>query len=51
MGKPALERHLAILHSFALASDYNWARFMYLLDKSNPKQYQQLALFDEFDIE
>lgn len=51
VGKPALERHLAVLHSFALASDYNWARFMYLLDKSNPKQYQQLALFDEFDIE
>lgn len=51
IGKPALERHLAILHSFAVASDYNWARFMYLLDKSNPKQYQQLALFDEFDIE
>lgn len=50
-GKPALERHLAILHSFAVASDYNWARFMFLLDKANPKQYQQLALFDAFDMD
>lgn len=51
IGRPALERHLAIIHSFAVASDYYWPRFMYLLDKAFPKQYQQLALFDEFEIE
>lgn len=50
VGRPTLQNHLAILHSFAMASDYDWARFMYLLDKSHPKKYQQLALFDEFDI-
>lgn len=50
IGRPALERHLAIIHSFAVASDYNWPRFMYLLDKAFPKQYQQLALFDEFEL-
>lgn len=51
VGRPALKQHLAILHSFALASDYNWGRFMSLLDKSHPKKYQQLALFDDFDFE
>ena len=50
IGRPALERHLAIIHSFVVASDYNWPRFMYLLDKAFPKQYQQLALFDEFEM-
>ena len=50
-GKPLLRQHLAILHSFALASDYNWGRFMTLLDKAHPKQYQELALFDNFDLE
>lgn len=49
-GRPLLKTHLAILHSFAVASDYDWGRFMYLLDKSNPKQYQQLAMFDAFEI-
>lgn len=51
VGRPALKQHLAILHSFAVASDYNWGRFMSLLDKSHPKKYQQLALFDDFDFE
>lgn len=50
VGRPALKQHLAILHSFAVASDYNWSRFMALLDKAHPKQYQQLALFDECEI-
>lgn len=50
VGRPALKQHLAILHSFAIASDHNWARFMSLLDKAHPKQYQQLALFDECEI-
>jgi DNA-binding XRE family transcriptional regulator len=51
VGRPALKQHLAIIHSFAMAAGYDWGRFMYLLDKSHPKQYQQLALFDEFDFE
>ena len=50
VGRPTLKQHLAILHSFAVASDYNWGRFMYLLDKSHPKQYQQLALFEDIEI-
>lgn len=50
IGRPTLQKHLAILHSLAMASDYDWGRFMYLLDKSHPKQYQQLALFDAFEI-
>lgn len=50
VGRPALKQHLAILHSFAIVSDYNWSRFMALLDKAHPKQYQQLALFDECEI-
>lgn len=49
MGKPTLQKHLAVLHSFAVASDYNWGRFMYLLDKAHPKMYQQLTLFDDFE--
>lgn len=50
-GKPLLRQHLAIIHSFAMASDYNWGKFMNLLDKAHPKQYQELALFDEYDFE
>lgn len=51
VGRPTLKQHLAILHSFAMASDYNWEKFMRMLDKAHPKQYQQLALFDEIEIE
>lgn len=50
-GKPLLKQHLAILHSLAMASDYKWARFMSLLDRAHPKQYQELALFDDFDFD
>lgn len=50
-GKPLLKQHLAILHSFAMAANYDWADFMRLLDRAHPKQYQTLALFDSFDIE
>lgn len=50
-GKPLLKQHLAILHSFALATDYNWGRFMTLLDKAHPKQYQELAMFDEMETD
>lgn len=51
IGRPALKQHLAILHSFAAAADYKWGRFMQLLDKSHPKQYQELTLFDDFDFD
>lgn len=50
VGRPTLKQHLAILHAFAKASDYSWGRFMFLLDKSYPKRYQQLQLFDDFEI-
>lgn len=50
IGRPALKSHLTVIHSFAMAADYDWSRFMYLLDKAYPKQYQQLALFDEFEM-
>lgn len=49
IGKPKLQTHLAILHTLAVASGYNWGRFMFLLDKSCPKKYQQLALFDDYE--
>lgn len=49
VGKPKLQTHLAILHSLAMASDYNWGRFMLLLDRACPKKYQQLTLFDDFE--
>jgi transcriptional regulator with XRE-family HTH domain len=51
IGRPTLQQHLAVLHSFALVSDYNWDKFMRMLDKAHPKQYQQLALFDDIEIE
>ncbi len=47
-GKPALAKHLAILHSFAMAAEYRWERFMYMLDKAYPKQHQQLAILDDY---
>lgn len=50
-GKPLLKQHLAILHSFAMAANYKWASFMNLLDRAHPKQYQELALFDDFDFD
>lgn len=49
VGRPMLKTHLAIIHSLAVASGYNWARFMHLLDKAHPKQYQQLSLFEDFE--
>ena len=51
VGRPALKQHLAVLHSFAVVSDYNWDKFMRMLDKAHPKQYQQLILFDDIDID
>ena len=51
VGKPILKSHLNLLHGFALASDFTWWKFMLMLDKACPKQHQQLALFDDWDIE
>lgn len=51
IGKPKLQTHLVVLHTLAVASGYNWGRFMFLLDKSCPKKYQQLALFDDYEEE
>lgn len=47
VGKPKLKDHLTSLHTLAIASDFDWARFMLLVDKVHPKQYQQLSLFDD----
>lgn len=50
VGRQTLQKHLAVLHTLAVVSDYNWGKFMFMLDKANPKQYQQLTLFDEYEI-
>lgn len=48
VGKPKLLQHLEALHALAVVSNYDWARFMAYLDRTYPKQYQQLQfLFDD----
>lgn len=48
VGKPKLQQHLEALHAMAVISDYNWAKFMAYLDKTYPKQHQQLSfIFDD----
>lgn len=44
VGKPKLLQHLEALHAIAVISDYDWSRFMANLDKTYPKQHQQLSL-------
>ena len=51
VGKPKLKQHLDGVKILARASGYNWARFMHLLDKAYPKQYQEQDLFDDIDFE
>lgn len=51
VGTPALKQHLAIIHSLAVAADYDWAKFMTLLDKAHPKQYQELAKFECLEVD
>lgn len=51
IGKVKLGEHLATLHGLAIVSDYRWERFMAYVDKTFPKQYQQLSLFDPEDFE
>lgn len=48
IGIPKLLNHLAAVEALGRASGYDWNRFMVMLDKAFPKQYQQLSLiFDE----
>lgn len=51
VGKIKLGEHLATLHGLAIVSDYRWEKFMAYVDKTYPKQYQQLSLFDPDDFE
>ena len=44
-------RRVLDMKILARASGYNWARFMHLLDKAYPKQYQEQDLFDDIDFE
>lgn len=46
VGLPKLKEHLTSLHTLAFVSGYNWPKFMQLVDKMYPKQYQQMWLFD-----
>lgn len=48
IGIPKLLNHLAAVEALGRASGYDWNRFMTMLDKAFPKQYQQLSfIFDE----
>lgn len=51
VGKPKLKQHLDGVKLLAKASGYNWAKFMHLLDKAYPKQYQEQDLFDDSDFD
>ena len=51
VGKVKLGEHLATLHGLAIVSDYRWEKFMAYVDKTFPRQYQQLSLFDPDDFE
>lgn len=49
VGKKTLLDYLNNLHTLAIISDYNWARFMEFVDKRYPKQYQQITLdFEDY---
>ncbi len=44
IGKPRLQRHLEAVHALAVASHYNWSRFMDMLDTVYPTPNQQLPI-------
>lgn len=44
VGKPRLQRHLEAVHALAVASRYNWSRFMDMLDTVYPMKNQQLPI-------
>lgn len=45
MGIPKLLNYLAFIETLAKVSNYDWNRFMDMVDIAFPKQYQQLKLF------
>lgn len=45
IGIPKLLNHLASIETLAKVSNYDWNRFMDMVDIAFPKQYQQLKLF------
>ena len=44
VGKPKLQKHLEAVHALAVASKYNWSRFMDMLDMVYPTKNQQLPI-------
>lgn len=44
VGKPRLQRYLEAVHALAVASRYNWSRFMDMLDTVYPMKNQQLPI-------
>ncbi|WP_302562746.1 P63C domain-containing protein [Phocaeicola coprocola] len=51
VGLPKLRQHLEAIHAIAMISNYNWSIFMHYIDKVYPKQYQQLNIDFDFDME
>lgn len=51
IGNTKLSGHLEALHALAVLSNHDWPRFMGYVDKTYPKQYQQLSLFDIDDFD
>lgn len=45
IGVPKLLAHISTLEAFGRVSEYNWNRFVDMVDKAFPKQNQQLRLF------
>lgn len=44
VGVPRLKSHLEAAKALAIVSDYDWEKFMRMLDKAYPKQHQQMNL-------
>jgi hypothetical protein len=51
IGIPKLLNHLAAVEALGRASNYDWNKFMVMLDTAFPKQYQQLKMLLEFPDE
>ncbi len=45
IGIPKLLNHIASLEALSRASNYNWDRFMDMVDIAFPKQHQQLKIY------
>lgn len=50
IGRPKLKEHLAAVEALGRASDYDWIRFMQLLNTAFPRQYQQMELLFPEDV-